>query len=456
MRLRTLAALELRALASSRAPRSATVLFLLAGLAAIAQGRAIVQEQRRVLAAAPEIDARDAAYLGPLHEGQEAGALGYYLFRSAGHPPSPWSAVALGQRDVNAYALRVRLLGLESQLYDAELGNPLTRLAGSFDLAFVFALLAPLLLIALGYGVLADDQERKVLPLIRAQGGSLPHLLALRLTLRLATVLGASLLLQAVAVIWLELPIDGRFLDGVLVLVAYLVLWSGLIGLLAAWLRTPTVCALAMVGLWLATGVVAPAVANVALETFFPTPQGLELTVRQRMVVHDGWDRPRQAALEPFFRRRPHLPRPDVPTDRFSWTWYYANWEAGDVAVERLAWQYRDNLLARHRWTERLALFMPPVQAGLLWTRIAQTDLPARLDHLASVRRYHEQLKGFFYPRILAEAKIQADDLRNLPRHRFQPPWSPLPAPALVPFVLAFVLAVAATGPGLDRKLSQI
>ncbi|MGE3956171.1 MAG: hypothetical protein AB7H96_05580 [Vicinamibacterales bacterium] len=83
--------------------------------------------------------------------------------------PSPWAAVAIGQRDVQAFNLKVRLHGLQGQLYDADLGNPLLASFGHFDLAFVLVVLVPLVVIGLGFNVRSSEDEGGISRLSRGR-----------------------------------------------------------------------------------------------------------------------------------------------------------------------------------------------------------------------------------------------------------------------------------------------
>jgi ABC-2 type transport system permease protein len=464
MRLRTIATLEARALLGHRTSVAALILYFAAGVAALAQGRATWQTQERVIECAAAVDAADDAHLQDLYANDEAGYAAYYLARSAVHRPSPWMAVAIGQRDLHAYVLRLRLLGLASQLYDAELGNPSLRIAGTFDLAFVLGLLGPLVLVALSYGVLAEDEETGRLRLVRAQGGSVPALLAVRLGIRAAAVAALSLGLLLLAVFAVPLPIDRRVLEAAGVITLHVALWAALVLLVVTIVRGSIATAVALLGVWLGTGVVGPAFANAALETFYPVPQGFELTLRQRMEVHGGWDRPRGEALERFAARRPQWrsAAQAAPRDRFSWIWYYANWEAADEAVAPLTQAYDRNLRARQALGARLATLFPPLRAGLLMSEIAGTDLTARLDFLERARAFHEGLKGHLYPLVIAGKPLDRTAYAALPTaadadaHAQGSPPRPLSAWALLPFPVAASCALGVARARLRRRLRAL
>ncbi|MEJ7658781.1 MAG: hypothetical protein WKG07_03710 [Hymenobacter sp.] len=65
-------------------------------------------------------------------------------------------------------------------------------LVGNFDLAFVLVYLLPLFVIALGYGLLAGEQESGVLPLLRVQAASVRRLLLGKLLFGFLLVAGLA------------------------------------------------------------------------------------------------------------------------------------------------------------------------------------------------------------------------------------------------------------------------
>lgn len=91
------------------------------------------------------------------HGELNAGEIGYYVFHYVYHQPSEWSFVALGNRMVTPYVQRVRLLGLQGQIYDGESHHPEYVMLGAFDYAFWLVFCLPLLSIALMHDLRASE-----------------------------------------------------------------------------------------------------------------------------------------------------------------------------------------------------------------------------------------------------------------------------------------------------------
>ncbi|MEG0043021.1 MAG: ABC transporter permease, partial [Massilia sp.] len=144
--------LELRQIAHSRLAVGAVVLLALLSALSVWTGLHAVNQQRATLERIAASHAHDRAAILATQlrsNNAEAGAVGYYLPHLTVNPPSPLAFAAIGGRDLQPSALRVRILGLHAQLYESESINPELAMPGRFDFAFVLVYLTPLFVIAL-------------------------------------------------------------------------------------------------------------------------------------------------------------------------------------------------------------------------------------------------------------------------------------------------------------------
>jgi ABC-2 type transport system permease protein len=345
----------------------------------------------------------------------------FYLPQHTHHEPSAWAAFSIGQRDVHAFNLKVRLLTLEGQLYDSDLGNPASVALGHFDAAFVVVFLMPLLAIAVVHDLVAEERELGIWSLVRSAPVAPGRVVALKLFARLVPSLGLALVLLALAAVLLEAPFDGRLVWIAMVTTLYLLLWFGASFFVAALGRSPARNAVVLLGLWLVTAILGPSLSNVAIATLLPVPEAMEVTIRQRQGYHESWDLPQKEVMANFYRRYPEYAGFSVPEDRYSDAWYYAMNQRGDDAAEESSTSYRETLGRRVHWSERVAALFPPVAAQAALDRIARTDLTAHLEYLDSVREYHGKLKSFFYPIVFREDPVRSVDWSAVPVHRFEP-----------------------------------
>jgi len=418
--MRTVLRLEQRRLLRSRGAVLGLCTLAVAGLLALGHGHTVMSRQRDALAAGTALQAEQhRAILEPAGPGARAGDQMYYLVHHTAHHPSAWAAWAIGQRDVQAIGVKVRLLALQGQLYAGELLNPVLAAAGGLDAALVLALFAPLLIIALTHSLWAEDLEDGTWALLRAQGVRPSRLLGARLLLRGGSVLLVLLGLIAFASVWPGLPADGRVWQLAALAVASVAVWLGLAALVASLRRSSEFSLLLLLALWLVLAVIGPSLVSIAAAARYPLPEALALTAEQRQGYHASWDEPVPDTMERFYQRYPEWRGADVPTDVYSNAWYYAMQQAGDEQARTSADAYRRGLEDRHAWTMRAASWLPPATVLLAQHALARTDLDSHLAYLDSVSAFHESLKQFFFPAVFDNRPVSAIDWTAMPTHDF-------------------------------------
>ena len=407
--------LELKNFLAERAVIVGIIGILLAGGYGLFYGKNVVDGQRKVINELPAIQAAHVKQNLAAHPAFGLGDVLYYLELQTAHLPSDWAAFSLGQRDVNSYNVKVRMLTLEGQLYDTELTNPMTLLFGNLDVAFVIVFLFPLLIVAFNYNILSAEQESGIWNLVRSQPFSVVKILALKFSVRFAAIALTAALLLVAAGVYLRVPLDWRIAAVAEVVVIYLLFWFGVSALVVSLGRSSNFNALALLGIWIFLTILAPAVANIVLSTALPVPEALKTTVEQREGYHEKWDRPKTETMTRFYERYPEYSQFSIPPDKFSWGWYYAMNEMGDEDAAASSNELLEKLRRRELWSRRVALFLPSVNAQLQLNRVAATDLESHIAYLEWVRKFHEQIRRYFYPYIFRESEIAAVPWQNLP-----------------------------------------
>jgi len=409
--------IELRQVMHSRLAVGAVVLLALLSALSVWTGLQAVGQQRAALERTAASHAQDHAAIaakqlkgGPA----EAGAVGYYLPHLTVNPPSPLAFVAIGQRDLQPQALRVRLLGLHSQLYESEAINPELAMPGRFDFAFVLVFLAPLFVIALMHDLVTSEREAGRLRLLASLPAGAANTWRRRVGLRFGLLWLAALLPVAAGALVAGAGIAGF---GAIVLVAtlYLAFWFGLASWVAA--RAPASSSSAAILLACLVGLtmILPTLADAAIARLAPVSKGVELALAQRQAVHSGWDIPKPETFARFFQSHPEWKDTAPVEGRFHWKWYYAMHQAGDQAVAEDVAQYRASMGARESWTARVGLLLASVNVQVLLHRLADTDLAAQLAYQDRIAAYHTQLRQFFYPYLFDEKPFTQADLARLP-----------------------------------------
>lgn len=436
--------LELRILFRSRLAGSALLLLLVLASLAIWNGLRVVDAQKAALervAAAHEKDFSDVA--AKYRDGGDAGYAAYYTFHLTWDAPSPLTFIAVGQRDLQPFSLRVRMLGLHSQLYESETVNPEMALPGRFDFVFVLIYLVPLVAIALMHDWVSEEREAGRLRLLLSLPRSGMALWMHRTVLRYAVVIAAILL-----PLFTGLAVSGALgMQGMgmaLIAMLYTAFWFGVCMTAGAVARNSASSAAILLGLFVLLTLVLPAMANAAIQRLVPAGKGAELAMAQRQEVHQAWDQPKDVTFRKFFRSHPEWSDTPPVTGRFHWKWYYAMHQAGDDAVAAQAMQYRQSLRQRDEWTQRAGWLLPPAAAQLLAHRLADTDLVAHLAYLDEVGTFHAQLRRYYYPFVFQERLFGQKEFQQLPRFQSRAPSGSLSAELLGALVIGTLLALVA------------
>lgn len=185
--------LELRVLARQRI--SLVLLLLALGFCALAyaNGRALLAQQLAGRAASASEQAAATARVTEMIAAKADPATAVlYPFRvqlAVLAPVPPLVDFSAGRASFENYATTVSLRARADSLFKrTQLENPEALARGSFDLGFFAVIVAPLLLIGLGYGLFTADRDSGTARLILAQAGAPLRLLAVRSVPRLALV----------------------------------------------------------------------------------------------------------------------------------------------------------------------------------------------------------------------------------------------------------------------------
>lgn len=408
--------LELRLALHSRLAVGALALLVALAALAVWSGLHAVAQQRAALDRVAAVQRDDVAAVAHKYRtGGEAGYAAYSTPHLTDHPPGPLAFAAFGQRDVQPFALRVRLLGLQAQLYESESINPELAAAGRFDFAFVLVYLAPLFVIALMHDLVAGEREAGRLRLVHALPVPGVRLWRRRIALRFGLVLAA-----------LVLPFLGGAVSagvgpGATLLVVgitglYVAFWFGLAAAVAARVRTSAGGAAVLLAVFVVLTLVLPTLVNGAIGRAVPVSKGAELSLAQRQAVHTAWDRPKEETMTKFFRTHPEWRDTPPLTEKFQWKWYYAMHQAGDDAVAGDVRAYRAAMTAREQWTAHSGWLLPSVAVQVVLHRLAATDLESQLTYLDRVAAFHKQLRGYFYPYIFNERAFGPREFAGLPQ----------------------------------------
>ena len=397
-------------IAAALAAALVTTLALLAGIAQVRHVDATMHEALAFDARALD-DARAKASDAPL----DAGLFGYGTLFAVPHPVTPGAWFNLGDTLAQPAVQRLRLLGLQGQVHDGTGGNPAARAAGTFDAAFVVAVLLPLLAVAVFAPLAAEEREAR-------RDGLLAALVASPRSFWLKRVVARSLVvlvpvLGPILVALLAMDASLAFSLGVMGgATLYALGWIGLCAALALRLRGGSdAVAARLVTLWALAALVLPALGGLALDRMAPAVPGSAIALAHRDAVNGAWDRPKDETFEAFFAHHPEWRGTPPVTGRFHWKWYFAFHAVADWRVEPLLIDARAAKRDRQRARDALGWLLPTVALQNLFDGLSDQGIEGDAARQRAARRFHDELRVAFYPFVFEERLIGAADIAALP-----------------------------------------
>lgn len=358
------------------------------------------------------------------HEGSlDAGEVGYYVFHNVYHRPAEWSFIALGNRLVTPYVQRIRLLGLQGQLYDGESHHPEYVMLGSFDYAFWLVFFSPLLCIALLHDLKAGEHQAQRLLFLQSLVASPRHFWLKRVLTR-GLLIAATFTLPVILFAAIHALSILPLLQVLAISLLYILCWTILCAAFSLHARALNASfnALALASVWLLCCVLLPNLCQLWLHQQLPLQDGSQIALQHRQLVHGAWDLPKADTLEPFYALYPQWQHSAPVTDRFHWKWYFAFQHMADVHLQAQVTAREQSLLQRDHATQLLGMLLPSVWVQRSLENVAQSNVTHLLAHRQRITEFHTQLRHAIYPTLFDEKPLTTEAFRQLPMFDTQNP----------------------------------
>jgi ABC-2 type transport system permease protein len=346
--------------------------------------------------------------------GGEAGKTGYYVFHTVYNSPTAWSFISLGNRNFSPHIQRIRLLGLQAQLYDGESHNPEYAVAGNFDFAFVVIFILPLFCIALAYDLCSIERSQNRLTLLQSLAAKPYAFWAKRLFARWLIASASVILPLLICNAFLQLP----WLDCLSISLAvalYALFWVLLGGALSFYLLTPSTNAILCLNIWLLITILIPSIANILINNATPVIAAAEIALETRQKTHTAWDLPKQTTFDMFFKEHPEWKDTPAVNTRFHYKWYYAFQHVADMSVRQAVHQREQGLLQRDAKSRALGVVLPSVAMQYWLDDLAQNNLESLFEYRKKITHFHSRLREYFYPYLFNEIPFNAKDFQQMP-----------------------------------------
>jgi ABC-2 type transport system permease protein len=215
--------------------------------------------------------------------------------------PDKLAAISIGQRDINPGIQSVTIRTLEAQKYDTDLTNPVQLQSGNLDFGFVIIYLFPLIIIAFTFNVFSEDNESGTWKLLAVQSRSTLRYILSKILTRMLFVYGMLLLLFLMAIIVLRLPMSEALSAFVILSILYITFWFALSFWLSMFKCSSGFNVLALLTIWVALTILAPAVVNNFVASAYPVPEAFSNIIKQRDSYHKKWDVDKKVTMDKFY-----------------------------------------------------------------------------------------------------------------------------------------------------------
>lgn len=365
-------------------------------------------------------------------------------------PFTPAAVFSTGQADVLTPDAGVTISSLQRTKADKTgFENPLSFLAGRFDLSFVVVYLLPLFVLALGFNLLSGERERGTLQLLLSQPLSLRKLLAAKAVAQLALVLAVVLAVSLAGVLVSVAEVGSgdfwaRASQWVLLVGLYAAFWFALAAFINSFGLASATNAVVCAACWLILVLVLPSLLNVAVSAAYPVPSRGELVSAVRSVNLD-MRRDGSRLVAEHYQDHPELMPREGRADP-------SNFALAYVIVQREQKQrvgavedrFASQLAAQQSLVSKFRFLSPSVVAQEAANDIAGTGL-ARYQHFRTqVKEFDRAWADFFVPRIFRLEKLSAADFDQIPRFQYREESNRAVAARVVPGLLFMLAATAA------------
>ena len=349
-----------------------------------------------------------------LAQQHDYGSAAYYSFHLTYSPPSALAFAALGERDIYPWKHRIRMLALEGQIHESDLGNPELAQIGRIDFTFVIGVLAPLFIILLLHDLRAAERSAGRYDLLTVTAKSANSLWLSRTIIVLAALSLVLLVPFWIGALLSDTPAGDVFYVS-LIGIAHLCFWAALSYWVGKSDSSAPRLASALLGIWLVTTFIIPAAGNGIIEKMTSSPQGGDILLTQREAVNDAWDIPAQTTMDAFTATYPEWKNHTHMNSLFEWKWYYAFQQVGDQKAAALSAAYRQAAQEKYQTAGLVSWLSPATLVQRLMTHLAKTDAPAAYEYEQQVRDFHSALRTFYYPLLFKEPRFEPKLLDNLP-----------------------------------------
>lgn len=332
----------------------------------------------------------------------------------------------------------VRVRHLDGRKTDA-LYNPLLQSLGALDLAAIVALLVPLDVIALAFGLVHEERERGIWRQLCTLAKRPWHLPAAALIIRFLAVFAAAWTATAIAFAIDPGASFAALFGWTLALAALVLSWTAIAGLFSLFRLSSAGSAAGLIGTWALLTFALPALLSAWADQRHPAPSPLRLIAEVRDIQEDVFQS-QEVLISQWYRSNP----------AYQWTegggnpaWLVAmtiRSLAQDAKIRPLATAFDAARGQRFEVLDRRSWIAPGLSVLTLADRLAGANADRYARFIEGANEHEDRWRAYLLPSIMSNARLDGDAFMAIP-----PPWrytaDSLPAGRLLdPFILPLLL----------------
>jgi ABC-2 type transport system permease protein len=375
-------------------------------------------------------------------------------------PPPPGAPLAVGHTNRIPLAHEIAFFRGVTVPIAEPTTNPLLLAFGAFDVALVFWLVYPLLVLALGADLLASERGDGTLALVLSQPLSLGAFAATKILARSLLLIAAT-----IAVVCLAFAIGGvslqsfgaaRAVTFAVAVLAYGFVWLGLALVINVTGSSVGQNALKVVGCWLLLVVLVPVCLHLLAQLVHPTPSSARLINAQRMLTLAAEGRrealsegEREALIEGLLAKHPSARGTgDAASGARATLGVLAEQRVTRDRQDAMAREFDQSREAQRRFVEHWQWLSPAALLAHMLEDLSGASEARERAFRVQAEAFLGRLEAVTLPRLLAGQRLTAADYARLPQFRFEEEaWSEPrrrvgPSLLLLAFLAAAMLSV--------------
>ncbi|MBD9357963.1 DUF3526 domain-containing protein [Methylomonas albis] len=335
-----------------------------------------------------------------------------------------------------------------------QLFNPMLHELGMLDFATVFALLTPLMVIALSYGLVQEDRESGVWRLVCTQMSAPWRLVCAALDVRYSVVV-LAVFSSSLLALWLDPAFSLETLVYWLAFAGlYTLVWFCIAGLFLLLPFSSGAAAIGMLGVWLVLTFASPALLGWAADQHAPMPSRLDSIIAVRQFQEQN-NQQRQALMAQWYSNHPDLQLPqtgkELPRE-------IAGLPAGlvlDQQIRPVMYRFDSARQAQFEFLEAWSWLSPALAAVQMADRLAGIDAPRYAEYIQAVNNFEDQWRDYFVPKIMSDSAWSDELSHDQPRFAFTYPANPAACLNLIAGQAALALLLLAILFGSRRRFAK-